>query len=189
MEVVSRRDDLRAEIEGLPWQQREAINEAISEGHAVKNESLALLAAEWAAERQRQTVRIYFGVVGPICVVVLAVMLWLLTSNDPDGSIGAAMSAGIAGIGVMALIVWAVGWRPLVRAEQANLALVGIGVPPRRREPSHWVIAWLVAWPIAGVFGLLLRVAGVTILAGPLGIVLWFALVWAVKRALDSREP
>jgi hypothetical protein len=39
------------------------------------------------------------------------------------------------------------------------------------------------------VVGVLLRAVGVTVLAGPLGIVVWFALVWVVKRALDSREP
>jgi hypothetical protein len=104
------------------------------------------------------------------------------------GSVGGALFAGGGGV-TTGLIVWAVSWRPLVRAERANLALAGVGEPPRRREPSHWVIAWLVAWPIALVVGVLLRAVGVTVLAGPLGIVVWFALLWVVKRALDSREP
>lgn len=56
MEIVSRREEPRAEMDGLPWQKREAINAAILGGRAVNDENLALLAAEWAAERQRQTV-------------------------------------------------------------------------------------------------------------------------------------
>jgi hypothetical protein len=35
----------------------------------------------------------------------------------------------------------------------------------------------------------LLHAVGVTLLAEPLGLVVWFVLVRAVKRALDSREP
>ncbi len=169
-------------------QQRAVILEAVSEGRAVKDASLALLAGRWAAERRRRTARLYLGVIGPIGVIVVAAMLWLITNNDPEGSLGAAIFAGIAGVGVMALVVWAIAWRPLVRAEKANLALVGVGAPPRQREPSNWVFAWLVAWPIAGVVGLLLRAVGVTILAGPVGVVVWFALIWVVKRALDSRD-
>ena len=188
MEAVSRRDELRAEIQELPWQKREALNEAVSEGRAVDDENLAPLAAKWAAERQREMLRIYFGVLTPVLVVVLGLLLWLLVGDDPEGSVGAALFAGGRAVGMMGLILWA-GWRPLVRAERANLALAGVGEPPRRREPSHWVIAWLVAWPIAFVVGVLLRAVGVTVLAGPLGIVVWFALVWVVKRALDSREP
>ncbi len=189
MEAVSRRDELRAEIQGLPWQKREALNEAVSEGRAVDDENLASLAAEWAAERQREMLRIYFGILAPVLVVGLVLLLWLLVSNDPQGSVGGALFAGGTGVVMMGLILWAVTWRPLVRAERANLALAGVGEPPRRREPSHWVIAWLVAWPIALVVGVLLRAVGVTVLAGPLGIFVWLALVWVVKRALDSREP
>lgn len=98
------------------------------------------------------------------------------------------MFAGVTGLGVMALIFWAGAWRPHVRAEKANLAKAGLGAPPSRREPSHWVIAWLIAWPIAAIVGAALRAVGVTLLAGPVGIVVWFGLVWAVKRVLDSRE-
>jgi hypothetical protein len=189
MEVVSRRDELRAEIQGLPWQKREALNEAVSEGRAIDDENLAALAAEWAADRQPEMLRIYFGVLAPVLVVVLGLLLWLLVSNDPEGSLDGAVFAGVTAVGMMGLILWAVSWRPLVRAERANLALAGVGEPPRRREPSHWVISWLVAWPIAFLVGMLLRAVGITVLAGPLGIVVWFALVWVVKRALDSREP
>lgn len=188
MEIVSRREELRAEMDGLPWQKREAINEAILGGRAVNDETLALLAAEWAAERQRQTVRL-FGVLGALCAVAVGILLWLLTRNDPEGGLGGAMIAGITALGIGALIVWAVAWRPLVRAEQANLAVAGAGAPPQRREPSHWVVAWLIAWPIAAVIGVLFRAAGVTTLAGPIGLVVWFPLIWAVKRVLDSREP
>lgn len=159
---------------GSRWQKREAINEAILGGRAVNDESLALLAAEWAAERQRQTVRLYFGVLGPLCAVVVGILLWLLTRNDPEGGLGGAMIAGITALGS-----WRSSsgrfWRPLVRAEQANLAVAGAGALPLRREPSHWVIAWLVAWPIAAVIGVLFRAAGVTTLAGPIGLVVWFA--------------
>jgi hypothetical protein len=189
MEAVSRRDELRAEIEGLPWQKREALNEAVSEGRAVDDENLASLAAEWAAERQREMLRIYFGILAAVLVVGLVLLSWLLVSNDPEGSVGDALFAGGTAVAMMGLILWAVTWRPLVRAERANLALAGVGEPPRRREPSHWVIAWLVAWPIAFVVGVLLRAVGVTALAGPLGIVVFLQLVWVVKRALDSREP
>jgi hypothetical protein len=100
-----------------------------------------------------------------------------------------ALFAGATAVGMTGLILWAVSWRPLVRAEKANLALAGGGEPPHRREPSHWVIAWLVAWPMAFLVGVLLRAVGISVLAGPLGIVAWFTLVWVVKRALDSREP
>ena len=61
----------------------------------------------------------YFGVLAPVLVAVLALMLWLLVSNDPEGSVGGAVFAGITGVGMTALM-WAVGWRPLVRAEKAS---------------------------------------------------------------------
>ena len=121
MNVVSRRDELRAEIQALPWQKREAMNEAISDGRAVDDENLAALAAQWAAERQREMLRIYFGVLAPILVVVVGLMLWLLVSNDPEGSLGGALFAGITGLGMTALIIWAVSWRPLVRAGEPTL--------------------------------------------------------------------
>jgi hypothetical protein len=133
--------------------------------------------------------RIYFGVLAAVLVLGLVLLFWLLVSNDREGSVGGALLAGGTGVVVMGIILWAVTWRPLVRAGRANLALAGVGEPPHRREPSHWVIAWLVAWPIAFVVGVLPRAVGVTVLAGPLGIVVWLALVWVVKRALDSREP
>jgi hypothetical protein len=82
MEAVSRRDELRAEIERLPWQKREALNEAVSEGGAVDDEDLAPLAAQWAADRQREMLRIYFGIVAPVLVVSVVLLSWLLLSND-----------------------------------------------------------------------------------------------------------
>lgn len=160
MNVVSRRDELRAEIQALPWQKREALNEAVSEGRPVDDENLAALATEWAAQRQQEMLRVYFGVLAPILVVVVPLTMWLLVSNDPEGSLGGALFAGITAVGMTALIVWAASWRPLVRPERANLALTGVGDPPRRRELSHWVIAWPVPWPIALVVGVLLRAVG-----------------------------
>ncbi len=181
-------DSVQAEIEALSPQTRAVIFEAVTEGRAVKDESLALLAARWAAEQRRRTARLYLGIVGPLCVVVAFSMLWFMTRNDPERTLGAVLFAGTGGIGVIGLVVWAIAWRPLVRAERANLALAGIGAPPRRREPSNWVMAWLIAWPIAAVVGVLLRVVGIAVLSGPIGLVVWVALVWAVKQALDRRE-
>jgi hypothetical protein len=82
--------------------------------------------------------------------------------------------------------VWAIAWRPLVRAERANLTAAGLGPPPPRKEPSHWVVAWLIAWPIAMVLGAVAR--AVRVPPGPAGVVIWVGLLWAIKRGLDSRE-
>ncbi len=184
---MPRGEELSAQIEALPWQQREAINEAVFQGRAVADAELAPLAAEWAAERRRQTARLYLGVVGPLLILTGTVVIWLTSRNDPEGDFGGLVIAGVMSACVMGLIVWAVAWRPLVRAERANLAKAGVGTPPSGREPSHWVIAWLVAWPIAALLGVVIRALGVSP-TGPLAVVLWLGLVWAIKRALDSRD-
>jgi hypothetical protein len=187
--VVGRGSDkARVQIEALPWQKRDAVRAAVSRGRAVQDENLAALAAEWAAERQRGMQRIYLRVLAPMSVLIVVPMLWLVMRNDPKGSLGSAVFAGIFSFVVGGLVTWAFTWRPLVRAEKANRALLGLSDPPSRREPSHWVMAWLVAWPIGLVVGVLLRAAGVTLLAGPAGFVVWFATVWAVKRSLDTRH-
>lgn len=183
---MGRSEDLRAQIQGLPWQQREAISEAVAAGRSVADADLAPLAAEWAAERRNQTARLYLGFIGPLLILTVAIVLWLVSRNDPDGSFGAVVFAGATTAVMFALIIWAIAWRPLVRAEKANLAKAGVGAPPSKREPSHWVIAWLVAWPIAAILGAVVRAFGVS--PGPFAVVLWLGLVWAVKRALDSRE-
>jgi hypothetical protein len=46
MEVVSRRDELRAEIEVLPRQKGEAIDEAVSEARPVSDKSLTSLSGD-----------------------------------------------------------------------------------------------------------------------------------------------
>ncbi len=81
-------------------------------------------------------------------ILTVAIVLWLVPRNDPDSRVGAVVFAAFKAIAMMALIVWAVAWRPLVRAEKANLAKAG-GEPPSKRDPSNWVIAWLIAWPNA----------------------------------------
>ncbi len=63
------REELVAQLQQLPWQKREAINEALSEGRAVADDDLAALAAGWARERRRWTARLYLGVVGPLLVL------------------------------------------------------------------------------------------------------------------------
>ena len=177
---------VRAQIERLPWQKREAINEALARGRAVADEDLASLAATWAVERRHWTARLYLGIVGPLVILTVAIVVWLASRNDPESSIGTVVFPTFAGVGMMGLIVWAIAWRPLVRAERANLTKAGIGSPPSKREPSHWVIAWLIAWPIASLVGLGVRALGVS--PGPVGVVVWVGLLWAIKRGLDNHK-
>lgn len=186
-EVRSRRGlELKVQIEGLPWQKREAINDALTRGRAVADEDLAPLAAAWAVERRGWTARLYLGFLGPLVIVTVAIVLWLVSRNDPDSSVGAMVFAAFTAVGMMALIVWAVAWRPLVRAEKANRAKAGAGAPPSKRDPGNWVIAWLIAWPIASIVGLGVRALGVW--PGPVGVVVWVGLLWAVKRGLDGYD-
>ena len=180
--------DVKAEVEGLPWQKREAIFEAVAEGKAVDDEDMALLAAEWAEATRSRLVRIYGYVLLPLVIVTLAVVLWLVTRNDPEASAGGAVFAFVFALLVMGLLVWALAWRPSIRAEKANRAVAGLGPPPTAREAGHWVLAWLIAWPIAAVVGAGIRALGSDVLAGPTGIVVWLALVYGVKKALDSRS-
>ena len=180
------REELKAQIEGLPWQKREAINDALARGRAVADEDLAPLAAAWAFERRGRTARLYLGFLGPLVILTVAIVLWLVSRNDPDSSVGALVLGAFTAVGMMALIVWAVAWRPLVRAEKANLAKTGAGPPPSKRDPGNWVIAWLIAWPIASIVGLGVRALGVS--PGPVGVVVWVGLLWAVKRGLDNSE-
>ncbi len=177
-------DELVAELQALPWQKRQAINEALYEGRAVADHDLATLAAEWAHDRRRWTLRLYLGVMGPLLVLTNASLLWLLVRNDPEFSVGAAAFIGLFTAGLFALIIWAIAWRPLVRAEKANLAKVGLGRPPSYRESAHWVIAWIGAWPVAALLGAGFRALGVTL--GPFSFLVWFGVVWAIKRMLDS---
>ncbi|MEJ7764872.1 MAG: hypothetical protein WKF86_05205 [Acidimicrobiales bacterium] len=183
---MGRREELKAQIERLPWQKRAAIIEALARGRAVADEDLAPLAAAWAVERRAWTARLYLGFIGPLMILTVAIVLWLVSRNDPDSSVGAMLFAAFTALGIMTLIVWAGAWRPLVRSEKANLAKAGVGAPPSKREPSHWVTAWLIAWPIASIVGLGVRALGVS--PGPVGVVVWVGLLWAVKRGLDSRE-
>jgi hypothetical protein len=49
--------------------------------------------------------RIYFGILAPVLVVGLALLLWLLVSNDPEGSVAGALFAGGTGVVMMGLIL------------------------------------------------------------------------------------
>ena len=155
-------------------------------GRAVKDEALASLAAEWASASRHGLLRAFL-LFSPLLVVTVVAMVWFMSRNDSPLSFVGMVAVGSFALAMTALVGWAVTWRPLLRAEQANRSKLGLGPPPRRREPSHWIIAWMAAWWMAVVVGALLHAAGITVLASPAGVIVWLASIWAIKRLLDSR--
>ena len=178
--------ELQAAIEALPWQQREVIFEATSGGRAVRDASLAGLAAEWASAQRARLLRILLLLLVPLAVAA-GVGAIVAAERDASMDAGGLVFAVAAALVMMSLIYWAVALRPPRRAEQANLAVVGRAEPPSRRDASNWVLAVLIAWWPAALVGGALAALDVTILSGPVGAVVWVAMIWAVKRALDSR--
>jgi hypothetical protein len=178
--------ELQAAIEALPCQQREAIFEATSGGGAVQDESLAELAAEWAGAQRARLLRSLVLLLVPLAV---AAGVGAIVAAERDAGIdpGGLVFAIATALVMMSLIYWAVALRPARRAEQANLAVVGRAEPPSRRDASNWVLAVLIAWWPAALVGGALAALDVTILSGPVGAVVWLAMIWAIKRALDSR--
>lgn len=181
-------DEIKGDIEALQWQQREAIFEAVRGGRSVGDPSLAALAAEWAQASRSRVRRIFVRVVAPLLVLTLVVELGIIMHNDSSFGVAGAVTVAIVTLLIIGLIMWAVGWRPFVRAEQANLAVTGAATAPRSREPSHWVLAWLIGWPFAALAGFLIHLAGSDALAGPAGLVAWIATLYAIKRGLDRRR-
>jgi hypothetical protein len=179
-----RRPVMMAEVERLPREDRDAVETAVSEGRAVDEERLAPVAARWAAARRQRIADVCFGLVGPMVLLVWTTTVWVLERDDPDGW-GLAVTLGAYPvIGVLSLVVWRFWWRPLVRAEAANLAVGGAGAPVRR-VGSRWGSAWFGAFWISWLLGLVLGLLDVSV--GPLGVVLWWLLVLAVKHEIDRR--
>lgn len=180
------REELHAAIAALPWQQREAIFEATRGGRAVHDESLAELAADWAAAQRARLLRALLLLLVPLAVAAGA---GAMVAAEHDGGMdgGGFVFAVAAALVMMSLVYWAVAVRPARRAEQANLAVAGRAEPPSRRDASNWVVAVLIAWCSAALVGGALAALDVTTLSAPVGAVVWLAMTWAVKRALDSR--
>ncbi len=178
--------ELRAAIEALPWQQREAIFDATSAGKRVRDEALAQLAAEWAAAQHARLSRIFLLLLVPLGI---AAGVGAVVSAQRDAAIdaGGLVFAVAVALMIMSLIFWAEALRPAARAEQANLAALGRAEPPSRRDASNWVLAVLIAWWPAALVGGALAALDVTILSGPVGAVVWLVMIWVVKRTLDSR--
>ncbi len=179
--------EVTAELELLPWQKREALTAAVAKGRAVSNPEFARLAADYADMTHHQLVRIYLWVMAPLLVLVVGGMFWAVSRGDDEFSFGGALLAGVVTFTLFGGLMWAISLRPLVRARQANLHLAGLAEHgPRKRESSHWILAWFIAWPIAAIVGGGLQAVGLKI-AGPLAFVVWVAMLWFVKRALDDR--
>ena len=179
--------EIIAEINALPRAQREAIHRAVDERRAVDDAALAPLAAEWALSQRRPLLRVFVLGAPPIVVTALF-MVWFTSRNDAPLTAGGAVGLGFFIVGLLWLLGWAIWWRPLVRAERANRAKLGLARPPPRREPSHWVVAALASWWIAMIVGALLLAVGVKALSPSVGIIVWFGLAWLIKRGLDSRN-
>ncbi len=128
-----------------------------------------------------------FVLLSPFLVVTVVSMVWFMSRHDALLSFVRIVAIGSSALAITGLLGWAVAWRPLVRAEQANRAKLGLGPPPRRREPSHWVNAWVAAWWIGLVVGAVQHAGGITVLSGPAGLITWVTSIWLIKRLLDSR--
>lgn len=180
-------DRVRAELQRLRWQEREALMDAVRDGRAVADPRLASLAAEYADATREELLRVYSRVLLPVGVAALFTLLVVLALNGDDIDFGAVAAGVVVACTAMVLIVWALTLRPLARARDENRYVAGLATDrPPRRDASHWIIAWLAAWPIAGVVAALVRATALPF-AGPAAFVAWFAVLWTVKRVLDSR--
>ncbi len=184
--MCMRRRELTAEIERLPADDRETIDQAVSKGRAVENQHHAFLAAQWAVERRQRTARFCFGILGPLCLLMWGLIDWLVERHDPNGSGLAVLLGGWLSIGTLTLMIWLLVWRPLLRAETANLVAGGTDAPRPTRIASDWLLAWLFALQITWLVGLVLHPLDVSL--GPLGVIPWCLLTWAIKRAFDNRR-
>lgn len=187
MPGVANRSEVRAELERLPWQRREALFEAVGQGKAVREPELARLAADHAEVAHREVVRVCLWVITPLALLVVGGSFLLMPRGNGGASAGGSFVAGALTFTMIGALMWAMSLRPLTRARQANLHLAGLAEhAPSRREASHWVLAWLIAWPIAAFIAAGLGATGLEV-AGPLGFVAWVTILWFAKRALDER--
>ena len=109
---------------------------------------------------------------------------WLVERDDPEGSGLTVLVGGYAIIGILSLPIRLLVWRPLVRAEKANLAAKGAVAPQATRVVSPWFHAWGLAFLVTSVIGLVLSLLGVSL--GPLGIAVWWALALTINRASSN---
>jgi hypothetical protein len=172
----------------LPWQQREAVGEAVSEGRAVDDPALALVAVAQARavhRRLRRTLLVVVAAFGVLAGIAIALYGAL---SDNSGGLDSLIIGAAASLGALALIMWAVTLRPLERAQQANLHLAGLrdtGAP--EHDVSNWVFAWLASLPLSWLLSAVLAATGLEI-PRPVGLLLWLALLWGLKRGFDSRD-
>ena len=181
------RGELTAEIERLPEGDREAIHEAVSRGRAVEEARLAPLAAGWAVARRQHVALICFGILGPFIFLAWWVVDWLVRRDDPDQSSGAVLVGGYVILGAVSLLTWVLMWRPLVKAEKANLESVDASSPRATRVASDWLSAWGLAFVIGSIIRLVLDPLEVSL--GPLRIILVALLAWTIKLRSDKRVP
>ena len=184
---LERRAQVSAEIKRLPREDQEAISSAVSKGRAVEDERLAPLAARWAVARRQQAALLYFGILGPLYLLTWGVIDWLVERDDPEGGGLTVLVGGYAIVAIISLPIRLLVWRPLVRAEKANLAATGAVAPQATRVVSAWFQAWGVAFIITSLIRLVLIPLGVSL--GPLGIIVWWALVLTIGRARSNHGP
>ena len=170
------------DVERLSRRERAAVGRAVSGGGAVEEERLAALAVERAVARRQRLALVCFGVLAPLGLLTWWGAEWLLERDDPDGS-GLAVRGGYLIGGTLSLLLWALAWRPLVRAERANRVAGGDEAPRVTRVASGWLRAWGVALTIGWVLGLVLD--GLDLSLGPLGVVLVCLLAWTLKLTSD----
>lgn len=161
--------------------------EAVGNGHAVEDIALARLAADYAEVTRHQLTLLYLWFFIPLGLAVLAAVSWLASKDDEGLDIGAVLFSGAGAVTFLGLITWAIVFRPLTRARQANLHAAGLSdAAPPKRDLSNWVLAWLIAWPIAGIVGAGARAIGLDT-ESPVAFLAWVSAIWFAKRALDDR--
>ena len=178
---------MSAEIKRLPREDQEAISNAVLKGHAAEDERLAPLAARWAVARRQQAALLCFGILAPLYLLAWGVIGWLVERDDPQDSGLTVLVGGYAIIGILSLPIRLLVWRPLVRAEKANLAAKGAVAPQATRVVSPWFQAWGLAFLLTSLIGLVLSLLRVSL--GPLGIAVWWALALTINRASSNHGP